>query len=88
VPRILLIGAIVVSVLNSLAFITALAMAYRVQDAASISLLIGAVVANASTVVSFWLGSSSGSMQKTALLAQAPAVVTPPPVVQRETGAP
>jgi len=65
----MMLGAIIVSVANSLAFFAALGFAYWKGDSSNISLLVGAVVANASTVVSFWLGSSAGSARKTELMA-------------------
>lgn len=65
----MVLGAIIVSVANSIAFFAALAFAYWKGDTTSISLLVGAVVANASTVVSFWLGSSADSSRKTELMA-------------------
>jgi hypothetical protein len=41
------------------------------------SLLIGAVIANVTTVIGYYFGSSSGSTQKTALLAAAPPAQPP-----------
>ena len=69
-PRIRLIGAIIVSVATSLAFFLALAVAYLKNDETNIGLMIGAVIANSTTVVGFWLGSSISSQQKTDLLAR------------------
>lgn len=57
-------GAIITSILSSSAFVLALVVAYLSQDHTNVSLLVGAVIANFSTVVSFWLGSSSGSQRK------------------------
>ncbi len=65
----MLLGAIIVSVANSLAFFAALIIAYIAKDEGNLGLLIGAVIANASTVVSFWLGSSAESARKTDLIA-------------------
>ena len=69
-PRIRLIVAIIVSVATSLAFFLALAVAYLKNDETNIGLMIGAVIANSTTVVGFWLGSSISSQQKTDLLAR------------------
>jgi ABC-type uncharacterized transport system permease subunit len=57
-------GAIAISVLASLGFITALVIAYISHDTTSQSLLVGAIISNFSTAVSFWLGSSMGSQKK------------------------
>ena len=57
-------GSIITSVLSSAAFITALILAYLSKDQEHLGLLIGAVIANFSTVVSFWVGSSAGSQRK------------------------
>jgi hypothetical protein len=70
-------GAILVSLVNGLAFLVALLVAFLSHDGTNLALLIGAVIANASTTISFWLGSSAGSARKTELLAQAPAIVPP-----------
>lgn len=67
----MMLGAIIVSVMNSTAFFGALVVAYLSKDAQNLGLLIGAVIANSTTVVAFWLGSSSGSARKTELLANA-----------------
>ena len=67
-----------VSVIISLALIAALGVAYLVQSEQILLLVIGAIIADATTVVNFYLGSSSGSARKTELLAQAPPI-TPPP---------
>lgn len=75
--QLMMLGAIVVSVANSLAFFAALIVAYFSKDSANLTLLIGAVVANASSVISFWIGSSAGSARKTELLASQPS--SPPP---------
>ena len=72
-----LYGAIAVSVLTLITFAGCLVVAYLKQDQTSIALLVGAVVANASTAVSYWLGSSSGSAKKDDTIAQRP--TTSPP---------
>jgi hypothetical protein len=63
------LGAAVTSVLCSLAFIVALLVSYMSKDQPNLGLLIGAVIANFSTTVSFWLGSSAGSQKKDETLA-------------------
>lgn len=74
----MMLGAIAVSLANSLAFLTALIIAYINHDTASLGQLIGAVIANATTVVSFWLGSSAGSARKTDIIAAATRPPNPP----------
>jgi len=68
-PDLMLWGAVVISGLVTLAFAVALILAFIKGDAANLNLLIGAVIAQTSSVVSFWIGSSSGSQRKTDLLA-------------------
>ncbi len=71
-------GAIVVSVLVTIAFLVALGVAYLSKDQSNLGLLIGAVIAQFSGVVSYWVGSSVGSAKKDDVLsnmAQGP----PPP---------
>ena len=58
------LGAIVVSVLISGAFMAAFFIAYYMKDQANMSLLTGAVISNFTTVVAFWMGSSAGSQKK------------------------
>lgn len=62
-------GAIAVSILTLLTFAGCLVIAYVSRDQTSIALLVGAVVANASTAVSYWLGSSRGSQKKDEIMA-------------------
>jgi hypothetical protein len=57
-------GAIVTSILSALGFLAAFVIAYLSHDTTSQSLLVGAIITNFSTAVSFWLGSSSGSQKK------------------------
>ncbi len=68
-PDLMVWGAIVVSILTTLAFWTALVLAFIKNDTSSLNLLIGAVIANSSTTVAYWIGSSSGSRRKTDILA-------------------
>ena len=62
-------GAVVIAILTQIAFFGALIVAYLTKDAANLSLLYGAIVANATTTVSYYLGSSASSSRKTDLLA-------------------
>lgn len=45
------VGSMIVTMTTSLAFFTALVISYLANDATNFSLMIGAVIANASTVV-------------------------------------
>jgi len=75
------IGAVATSVLALLLFAAALAAAYVMKDQTAISLLDGAVVSMATSVVSFWIGSSAGSQKKDQMLASSipvPAPIVPP----------
>lgn len=62
-------GAIVTSILTSLGFLSALVIAYLSSDHTNQSLMIGAVISNFTTTVSFWLGSSFGSQKKDQVIA-------------------
>lgn len=57
-------GAIAVSVLVLATFLGGVTLAYIHHDAQSQSLYTGAIIANATTAVGFWLGSSAGSQKK------------------------
>jgi IPT/TIG domain len=57
-------GAIVVSVVVLLTFTGALVVAFFLKEPALLNLTVGAAIANATTAVGFWLGSSSGSQKK------------------------
>ena len=67
-------GAVVIAILTQVSFFGALIVAFLTKDAANLSLLYGAIVANATTTVSYYLGSSASSARKTDLLAAAPPV--------------
>lgn len=62
------IGAIAVSVLACITFLAALIIAYMSKDQSNLALLIGAVISQFSTIVSFWVGSSAGSQRKDSAL--------------------
>jgi hypothetical protein len=57
-------GAIAVSVVTLLTFTGALIVAYISNKENLLELTVGAAIANATTAVGFWLGSSSGSQKK------------------------
>jgi hypothetical protein len=81
-PRdILTQGAIITSILTMGAFLVGVGLAYWHHDQTSMSLYTGAIVANATTTVGFWLGSSAGSQKKDARLAaqQSPQPPQPSP---------
>jgi len=69
VQQIMLIGAIVMSVTSAIAFFAALVISYLSKDQPNLGLLIGAVISNMSNSLSFWIGSSIGSMRKTDIIA-------------------
>jgi uncharacterized membrane protein len=64
-----LIGQICVSVVSLVIFIVALAVALRLGNENMLLMLIGASIAMAQTVVSYWLGSSSSSAKKDDVIA-------------------
>lgn len=49
-------------------FLAGLGIAWWTKNDTAFNLLIGAVISNATTVIQYYFGSSSGSTQKTALL--------------------
>ena len=70
-------GAIATSILSSLAFGAALIISHLSGDQTNQSLMIGAVISNFTTTVSFWLGSSFGSQKKDEVIAQQQGRPTP-----------
>lgn len=64
-------GAIATSVLTLLTFAGTLVIVFFFKDSGMLNLMVGAVIANATTAVNFWLGSSSGSQKKDDALARA-----------------
>jgi hypothetical protein len=66
------LGAFVISVIIVLMFcaMCAYAMVHGLQDNAPLNQLTGALIAAFSTVYSFWIGSSSSSKNKDAVIAQ------------------
>jgi len=57
-------GAIAVSITVLVTFVGALVVSFFIKDQTMMSLTVGAAVANATTAVGYWLGSSRGSQQK------------------------
>ena len=57
-------GAIATSLISMVTFAGCLVAAFFVHDPGLLNLAVGASIANATTVVNFWLGSSSGSQKK------------------------
>ncbi len=86
-------GPIVVSVVVLGIFLAAICIAWWTKDS-SLQVLLGMAGTNAATAVGYWLGSSSGSKGKDAVIANmggaAPTTTTVagiPPVVTTTTGA-
>lgn len=61
-----------IGILNLCLFIAALAVVILLKNTEALSLLIGAVITNASTVINYYFGSSAGSDRKTDLITQTP----------------
>jgi hypothetical protein len=57
-------GAIIVSIVTLLTFTGALVVSFFFKDPGLLNLTVGAAIANATTAVGFWLGSSAGSQKK------------------------
>jgi hypothetical protein len=57
-------GAVIVSIVTLLTFTGALVVSFFFKDSGLLNLTVGAAIANATTAVGFWLGSSSGSQKK------------------------
>jgi hypothetical protein len=76
-------GAIIVSVLALLIFTGALVVAFFHPELNLLQLTVGAAIANATTAVGYWLGSSSGSQKKDEVIGAAlrASTGTPAPVV-------
>jgi hypothetical protein len=63
-------GAIIVSVVAILTFTGALIVSFVAKDEGLLNLTVGAAIANATTAVQWWLGSSRGSQAKDETIAQ------------------
>ena len=70
-----------VSVYAMTIFIIALGIAYMAKDSSSLTMMMGAAISMGSTVINYWLGSSSGSSKKTDIMATNPPP-TPVPAVE------
>jgi hypothetical protein len=57
-------GSIIVSIVTLLTFTGALVVSFFLKEPGLLNLTVGAAIANATTAVGFWLGSSSGSQKK------------------------
>lgn len=67
-------------------FLIAFCVAYLAKDSNNLTMMMGAAITMGSTVVNYWLGSSSGSAKKTDLIsAQPPSIIPTPSVVRTET---
>jgi hypothetical protein len=64
-------GSIIVSAITLLTFTGALIVSFFFKDPALLNLTVGAAIANATTAVGFWLGSSSGSHKKDEVIGDA-----------------
>ena len=62
-------GAPIVSVYALTVFLVAIVVAYFAHDATLLNALLVVAATNATTVVSYWVGSSAGSQKKDATLA-------------------
>ncbi len=67
-----LYGQIATSALSLVIFAGCLIVSFYAKDSQMELLVVGAAIANATTVVNYWLGSSSGSEKKTD-------IISPPP---------
>ena len=74
-------GAIIVSIVTLLTFTGALVVSFFFKDSGLLNLTVGAAIANATTAVGFWLGSSSGSQKKDDAIIGAALAGRPAPVV-------
>lgn len=63
-------GAFGVSVVSGTTFVVALVIAYMSADQTNMALMIGAVIANMSSVLAFWVGTNANSARKTEIIAQ------------------
>lgn len=70
-------GAIAVSTVSLLTFTGSLVVSFLTKDAGLLNLTVGAAIANATTAVGYWLGSSSGSQKKDDTIAASVAALPP-----------
>jgi hypothetical protein len=78
-------GAIIISMTVMVTFTGSLVVSFFFKDSGLLNLTVGAAIANATTAVGFWLGSSRGSQTKDAALATA---ATHPTIAPKETTSP
>lgn len=77
-------GQISTSILTQLIFAVLAFLAFWLRNEQMELLVVGAAIANATTVVNYWLGSSSGSKGKDATIAgqaESPAPPKPPTTI-------
>ena len=53
-------------------FLIAFGIAYLAKDTASLTMMMGAAISMGTSVVNYWIGSSSGSDKKTTIIAAQP----------------
>lgn len=53
-------------------FLVAFGIAYLAKDTASLTMMMGAAISMGTSVVNYWIGSSSGSDKKTTIIAAQP----------------
>lgn len=61
-------GAPLISMFTLVIFLVALVIAYIMKNETLVTAMLGVAAANATTVVNFWLGSSSGSHSKDVMI--------------------
>lgn len=76
-------GAVAVSIFSLTVLLAALIITYLADNDTMLTVLIGVVATNATSVVNYWMGSSAGSARKDALISSqlppAAAQPNPPP---------
>lgn len=81
-------GTTLMSIMAAANFIAAFVVAFLSKDQANLGLLIGASIANFTTVVSYWVGSSAGSQKKDEIIAASspPSIRRDPPAFPKADG--
>lgn len=64
-----IVSKLAVSIVAEITFIVCMAIAWWTKNETAFNLLVGAAISNSTTVVNYWLGSSSGSSAKDATIA-------------------
>lgn len=81
-PSISTNGAVSLAVLLAFSVVAVLAMTHRVDTSSQVVLYVVSTLGTlATTIVSYWVGSSAGSAEKTRLLAGGTTPSAPPPTV-------